>query len=85
MRYTINTLKKLEELFEEMEYVVRYEKGSFNSGYCLVENKKIAVLNKFYDTEARINCLIEILNTQNLDASALGEKSKEFFDKIKKN
>jgi hypothetical protein len=62
MRYTATTLKKLEALFEELDYTVRYEKGSFQSGYCLVENKRIAVINKFFDTEARINTLLDILS-----------------------
>ena len=65
MKYTKHTLKKLETLFQEMEYTVRYEKGNFQSGYAMVEARKIAVINKFYDTEARINCLLDIL--QNLD------------------
>jgi hypothetical protein len=46
-KYTPNTLKKLEQLFEEMSYIIRYEKGNFNSGYCLLEEKKIVVINRF--------------------------------------
>lgn len=59
-KYTKHTLKKIETLFSEMAYTIRYEKGNFNSGYCIVENRKIAVINKFFDTEGRINCLLEI-------------------------
>ncbi|MFT4972429.1 MAG: hypothetical protein ACI9JY_001633, partial [Saprospiraceae bacterium] len=36
MNYTKHTLKKVELLFEEIGYIVRYEKGNFNSGYCVV-------------------------------------------------
>lgn len=60
-KYTANTLKKMEQLFEEARYVIRYEKGNFNSGYCLIEDKRVAVINKFLDMEGRINALIEIL------------------------
>ena len=63
MKFTKSTLDKIERIFEEQEYVVRYEKGNFNSGYCLVEDKKIAVINKFFDVEARINVLLDILST----------------------
>ncbi len=75
MKYTTTTLKKLETLLEELAYTVRYEKGNFQSGYCVVQDKKIAVVNKFYDTEGRINCLLEILNSLEIDATQLSEKS----------
>jgi hypothetical protein len=77
LKYTTTTLKKLEELFEEIEYEIRYEKGSFQSGYCLVENRKIAVINKFFDTEARINALLDILQRLNPRTENLSEKNKE--------
>jgi hypothetical protein len=84
MRYTITTLKKLEELFGELDYTVRYEKGSFQSGYCLVETRRVAVVNKFFDTEARINCLLDILSNIEFELENLSEKSRELIEKWKK-
>ena len=84
MRYTQTTLKKLEELFGELDYVIRYEKGSFQSGYCLVENRKIAVVNKFFDTEARINCLLEILAQLDFNTEELSDNARELFLKWQK-
>jgi len=84
MRYTITTLKKLEELFGELDYTVRYEKGSFQSGYCLVETRRVAVVNKFFDTEARINCLLDILSNIEFEMENLSEKSRELIEKWKK-
>lgn len=84
MKYTRNNLKKLEALFEELEYVVRYEKGSFQSGYCLVENKKIAVINKFYDVEGRINCLIEILSNLDVEGVSLSESAEKILKAVYK-
>ncbi len=81
MRYTQTSLKKLEDLFAELDYSIRYEKGSFQSGYCLVENRKIAVVNKFFDTEARINCLLDILAALSFDPELLSEKSRELLGK----
>jgi len=40
-----------------------YEKGNFNSGYCVLEDKRVAVINKFLSIEGRINSLVEILPT----------------------
>lgn len=76
IRYTQHGLKKLETLFKEMAYTIRYEKGNFQSGYCLVENKRIAVINKFYDVEGRINCLLEILAQQTLNEEQLEQLSE---------
>lgn len=85
VRYTQTTLKKIEEIFGELDYSIRYEKGNFQSGYCLVENRRIAVVNRFYDTEARINCLMEILSQVEFDPETLSEKSQELIAKWKKN
>ncbi len=60
-KYTPNTLKKLEQLFEEARYIIRYEKGNFNSGYCILEERRVVVINRFLSIEGRINALIEIL------------------------
>ena len=84
MRYTTTTLKKLEDVFSELDYSVRYEKGSFQSGYCIVESRKIAVVNKFFDTEARINCLLDILNKLEDDPELLSEKSRDLVGKWQK-
>ena len=84
MRYTQTTLKKLEELFGELDYAIRYEKGNFQSGYCIVEARKIAVVNKFFDTEARINCLLDILSNLQYDPENLSEKSRDLVVKWQK-
>ncbi|WP_116127393.1 hypothetical protein [Lewinella sp. IMCC34183] len=58
---TTRNLKKLETLLKELGYAVRYEKGNFTSGYCLVEQRRIAIVNRFYDTEGRVGVLLDIL------------------------
>jgi hypothetical protein len=79
-KYTPATLKKIESLFEEMGYMVRYEKGNFNSGYCILEDRRIAVINKFLTVESRINVLLEILPTISFDMEILSSEGKEFYD-----
>lgn len=84
-KYTANTLKKLEQLYEEMNYRIRYEKGNFNSGYCMMEDKKIAVINKFLNVEGRINALIEILPSIKIQEEILsGEMLKWYQTNFKK-
>ena len=61
MKYTQTTLDKLEAIPEEAGYVLRYERGTFQSGYCILESKKVVVLNKFLQIEGRINTLIDLI------------------------
>lgn len=73
---TKHSLKKLENLLKELGYTVRYEKGNFQSGYCLVEQRRVAIVNKFFDTEARINCLLDILSHYEGEPTELSEPAR---------
>lgn len=84
MKLTRTTLKKLEAVLEELEYEIIYEKGNFKSGYCLVENKKVAVINKFFDVEARINCIIDILDVIDFDENLISKESRKFLYQLTK-
>lgn len=75
-KYTKPTLQKLENLFKELDYTVRYEKGTFNSGYCIVEDRRIVVMNRFFDTDARVGVLLDILDELQPDETMLTEKSR---------
>lgn len=85
MKFTTTTIQKLETLLEEAGYDVRYEKGNFNSGYCLLENKKVVVVNRFFDTEARGAVLADIVCTLDFSEISLTEKSADFHQKVLKN
>lgn len=82
MKPTVTNLKKLEDLFKELAYTVRYEKGNFQSGYCIVEHRNVVVVNKFFDTEGRINTLIDILLNLEVDPLSLADKSREFLQSV---
>ena len=82
IKYTTQFLTKLEELIAESDYVMRYEKGSFKSGYCLLKDQKIMIINKFFTTEGKINTLLEILRTVELDTSKFTEKSLKLYQEL---
>ena len=82
MKYTQHTLDKLEELLGEIEYVVRYERGTFQSGYCILEQKKVVVLNKFLQVEGRINTLIDIIPKLVKDPDALSPEARKTLEHI---
>jgi len=78
-KYTANTLKKMEQLFEEANYTIRYERGNFNSGYCILEDRRVAVINRFLDMEGRINVLVEILPTINVNEGELSTEMLKWY------
>jgi hypothetical protein len=79
MKYTQTTLDKIEKIIEESGYIVRYERGSFQSGFCILEEKKVVVLNKFLQLEGRINTLIELIPQLKIDSDHLSPESKKLF------
>ena len=82
MKYSQSTLDKLEKIAEEAGYVIRYERGTFQSGYCILEQKKVVVLNKFLQTEGRINALIDIIPQLDIRIELLSEESKKLYSDI---
>ncbi|MBU6262729.1 MAG: hypothetical protein KGO00_07005 [Bacteroidetes bacterium] len=84
MKYTQSNLDKLEDILGESEYVVRYERGTFQSGWCLLEAKKIVVLNKFLNTEGRINTLLELIPQLNIEYDKLTLESQKLYELVLK-
>jgi hypothetical protein len=82
MKYTQSTLDKLEAIPEEAGYVLRYERGTFQSGYCVLEERKVVVLNKFLQTEGRINTLIDLIPQLSIDRELLTDESKKLHEEI---
>jgi hypothetical protein len=82
MKFTQSALDKLEDILTESEYIVRYERGTFQSGWCLLEQKKIVVLNKFLDTEGRINTLFELIPQIKIDFDKLTHESQKLYESI---
>jgi hypothetical protein len=79
MKYTQTTLDKLEAITEHAGYVLRYERGTFQSGYCILELKKVVVLNKFLQIEGRINTLVDLIPQLDVNTDALPEDLKRIY------
>lgn len=82
MKYTQHTLDKLENVTEQAGYVLRYERGTFQSGYCILEEKKVIVLNKFLQTEGRINTMVDLIPQLDINTDLLTEDSKKLYLEI---
>jgi hypothetical protein len=82
MKYNQVTLKKLENILDECGYIVRYERGSFQSGYCILEDKKVVVLNKFLNPEGRINTLMDLIPSVQVNYDMLTKDSQKMYDEV---
>lgn len=77
MTYKRGALQKVEKQFTDNGFKIRYEKGNFKAGYCLVKDSKVIIINKFYNNEARYNCLIEIMETNGFQEQLEANENKE--------
>jgi len=82
MKYTQHILDKIEKIVEECGYVIRYERGTFQSGYCILQDKKVVVLNKFFQTEGRINTLIDLMPQLDINFDALTHESQKMYEEL---
>lgn len=71
IKYNKTFLDKLENVFASSPYILRYEKGNFKSGYCVLKDNRIVIINKYYTIEGKINALVEIIKE-------LGFQPKDF-------
>lgn len=77
-------LDKIEDLFLSLGYKVRYEKGNFKTGACIIQNTKVIVVNRFSNLEIKINSLILLLRDFEVRAEDLEEKQWQFFKSLTK-
>ncbi|MBL0154421.1 MAG: hypothetical protein IPP93_13420 [Chitinophagaceae bacterium] len=82
MKFTQHNLDKLESIPTEAGYILRYERGTFQSGYCILEQKKVVVLNKFLQTEGRINTLMDLIPQLILDSELLSPESLKLYREL---
>ncbi|MVZ61922.1 hypothetical protein [Sphingobacterium humi] len=81
---TQSSLDKLELLFSDLGFKLRYEKGSFRTGACILQTSKVVVVNKFSSVDMKVQSLLQILQTLEVDESLINEKLQPFYANIKK-
>ena len=82
MKYTQAIADKIERILDEAGYIVRYERGNFQSGYCILEEKKVVVLNKFLQMEGRINTLIDIIPQLTIQQELFSPETRKTYDEV---
>jgi hypothetical protein len=80
MKVSPQLLKKAEELLQHSGLKVRYEKGTFQSGYCLIHQSKVVVVNKFLPIEGKFNAILEIFFNLNIPFEQLSEEDRKWLE-----
>lgn len=83
LTFTTHTLEKLEMLLKTTGYKVRYEKGNFKTGACVLLNSKVIVVNRFSNLENKIQALAELIRDLEIDINLLDDKQFTFLQQIK--
>ena len=80
---TNHTLEKLETLLKSAGYKVRYEKGNFKTGACLLQASRMIVINKFSGLESKISAINELVQELDIDTGLLDDRQQQFLNQLK--
>jgi hypothetical protein len=80
---TNHTLEKLELLLKTAGYRVRYERGNFKTGACLLQHNRMVIINKFSNLESRIQAIAELARELEIDQTLLDDKQTAFLHQLK--
>jgi hypothetical protein len=83
MKPTQNLLTKIENIIEKSGFKIRYEKGNFKGGYCVIEHEYIVVVNKFFPLEGKINTLIEAIETLPIKTEILNNEEQKLYFQLR--
>ena len=73
-------LKELEELAEKSSISVRYEKGDFDGGFCVLKAERIIVINKRLAPQRRTSILAQALAEVGIEEIYLKPVVREFIE-----
>ena len=72
--------QELADIAKQSRVIIRKEAGAFKSGYCLVEDKKIIVLNRMASIEYMSKIIALGLNYFEIDQQYLKPAIREFIE-----
>ena len=77
-----NILEDLKSLSNQIGAKVRFERGDFKGGYCLVKDKKIIVINKLSTTQRKVITLSAALKELGIEDVFIQPKLREIIEEM---
>lgn len=81
--------KEFEEIIEDLKALalqlgaeVRFEKGDFKGGYCLLKENKVIVINKMMNLQRKVMILSAALKELGVDQIYLNPRMREIIDEM---
>ena len=74
-------LAELEEVASRLNYKVRYEKGNFEGGYCILKESRLLVVNSRNEIERRIIIVAKSLKQIGVDDIFVKPSVREIIEK----
>ena len=75
-------LKDLKALAKQLGASVRFEKGDFKGGYCILKESKVIVINKMTNLQRKVMILSAALKELGVDKIYLTPKIREIIDEM---
>jgi hypothetical protein len=75
-------LQELKSVADELGASVRFEKGDFKGGYCIVHDKKIIVINKMTNLQRKVMILSTALKELGVEGIYLSPRIREVIDEM---
>ncbi len=75
-------MQELRALANEMGATVRFERGDFKGGYCILKESKVIVINKLATLQRKVTILATALNELGIDKIYLTPKLREIIEEM---
>ena len=76
------TLQDLKSLASQLGATVRFEKGNFKGGYCILHDSKVIIVNKMTSLQRKVMILSAALKELGVDKIYLAPKIREIIDEM---
>lgn len=78
-------LQDLKSLANQMGATVRFERGDFKGGYCILKESKVIVINKLSSTQRKVMTLAAALNELGIDSVYMPPRLREIIEEMDAN
>ncbi|NCQ16775.1 MAG: hypothetical protein COW85_03400 [Ignavibacteria bacterium CG22_combo_CG10-13_8_21_14_all_37_15] len=77
-----DVIEELKALAGQLGATIRFEKGDFKGGYCLLKDSKVVVINKLANTQRKAIILSQALKELGVENIYLTPKIREIIDQM---
>ncbi|HYQ87794.1 MAG TPA: hypothetical protein VES59_11180 [Bacteroidota bacterium] len=76
----LQIMRELEEVARQLGIELRYEKGDFDGGYCVLKNQKVLVVNKRLSDARKASCLAQALAEYGIETTFVKPTLREYIE-----